>query len=99
LRSESRNLLDRTGRVIPRSQGNRDVLFLSGLGWYLQATKKLRYMAWANRLDHQAELLSVLRHVDHMELIAQAGTFVTKPASGKKKTIPAGDLVDVFGIA
>jgi len=32
-----------------------------------------------NRWDHQTELLFVLRRADHMELIAQAGTFVTKP--------------------
>jgi uncharacterized Zn finger protein len=51
-----------------------------------------------NRLDHQPELLFALRGVDHMELIAQAGSSVSKPAAGKKKTIAAGDLADVFGI-
>lgn len=51
-----------------------------------------------SRLDHQPELLFVLRQVDHMELIAQAGSSVAKPTASKKKTIAAGDLADVFGI-
>jgi uncharacterized Zn finger protein len=51
-----------------------------------------------NRLDHQPELLFKLRHVDHLELIAQAASPTTKPAAVKKKTIAANRLADVFGI-
>lgn len=51
-----------------------------------------------SRLDHQPELLFKLRRVDHMELIAQAGSSVIDPVAGKKKTIAARDLADVFGI-
>ncbi|HTW95906.1 MAG TPA: hypothetical protein VMD30_13980 [Tepidisphaeraceae bacterium] len=51
-----------------------------------------------NRLDHQPELLFKLRQVDHLELIAQAGSPVAKPNAAKKKTIAADQLADVFGI-
>jgi uncharacterized Zn finger protein len=51
-----------------------------------------------NRLDHQPELLFTLRRVDHMELIAQAGSPVVKPTANTKKIIGASDLADVFGI-
>jgi uncharacterized Zn finger protein len=51
-----------------------------------------------NRLDHQPELLFVLRQVDHLELIAQAGTPIAKSTVAKRKTIAANRLADVFGI-
>ena len=51
-----------------------------------------------NRLDHHPELLFTLRQVDHMELIAQAGRPVVKPAVSRKKTIADNELADVFGI-
>src|SRR6266567_3969458 len=47
-----------------------------------------------SRLDYQPELLFKLRGVDHMELIAQAGSSVIKPGAGQKKTIAANDLAD-----
>jgi uncharacterized Zn finger protein len=53
------------------------------------------------RLDEQPELLFVLRKVDHLELIAGAieAPTVGKPgAKGRKKTIAAEALGDVFGI-
>lgn len=53
-----------------------------------------------SRLDEQPELLFVLRKVDHLELIEQAGNVKPALAAGKsgKKTIASGDLADVFGI-
>jgi uncharacterized Zn finger protein len=52
-----------------------------------------------SRLDLEPELLFKLRGVDHLELIAQAGSPVAKPnGAGKKKTIAADRLADVFGI-
>ena len=53
-----------------------------------------------SRLDEQPELLFVLRKVDHLELIEQAGNVQPALAAGKsgKKTIASGDLADVFGI-
>jgi len=51
-----------------------------------------------NRLDQQPELLFKLRQVDHLELIAGAGSSVASPKTGGKKTIAADRLADVFGI-
>jgi uncharacterized Zn finger protein len=51
-----------------------------------------------NRLDFQPELLFTLRQVDQMELIAQADRPIITPAAGKRKSIAAADLTDVFGI-
>jgi len=51
-----------------------------------------------NRLDHQPELLFKLRQVDHLELIDQAASPVSKPKLAKKKIIAADQLADVFGI-
>jgi len=51
-----------------------------------------------NRLDFQPELLFTLRQVDQMELIAQADRPIITPAPGKRKSIAAADLTDVFGI-
>jgi uncharacterized Zn finger protein len=51
-----------------------------------------------SRLDHQPELLFKLRQVDHLELIAQAVSPISKPKLAKKKTIAADQLSDVFGI-
>jgi uncharacterized Zn finger protein len=53
------------------------------------------------RLDHQPELLFLLREIDHLELIAEAldtapAAHVKKPRA--KKTIAAVDIADVFGI-
>jgi uncharacterized Zn finger protein len=51
------------------------------------------------RLDHEPELLFKLRGVDHLDLIAQAGSPVAKSiAAGKTKTIAPDRLADVFGI-
>jgi uncharacterized Zn finger protein len=51
------------------------------------------------RLDERPELLFVLRQVDHLELISQAGDIkaLTK-GKGAQKTIAADSLSDVFGI-
>src|SRR3984893_6981916 len=50
------------------------------------------------RLDHQPELLFVLRNTDHADLIAQAADFeVTRKGSGRK-TIADDALGSVFGI-
>jgi uncharacterized Zn finger protein len=51
-----------------------------------------------NRLDHQPELLFKLRQVDHLELITQAASPITKPMLSKKKTIAVNQLAEVFGI-
>lgn len=51
-----------------------------------------------SRLDHQPQLLFALRQIDHMELISQVSMPIVKPKTGKKKTIQASDLADVFGI-
>lgn len=51
-----------------------------------------------NRLDFKPELLFTLRQVDQMELIAQADRPIITPAAGKRKSIAAADLTDVFGI-
>lgn len=53
------------------------------------------------RLDERPELLFVLRQVNHLDLIGQAGDInaLTKGKSGKKtKTIAVDQLPDVFGI-
>jgi uncharacterized Zn finger protein len=51
------------------------------------------------RLEREPELLFKLRGVDHLELIAQAGSPVAKStAAGKRKTIASDRLADVFGI-
>jgi uncharacterized Zn finger protein len=51
------------------------------------------------RLDREPELLFKLRGVDHLELIAQAGSPGAKSiASGKTKIIAPDRLADVFGI-
>jgi uncharacterized Zn finger protein len=50
------------------------------------------------RLDHQPELLFVLRQVDHLELIEEAvPQTVNKPATGKR-TLAESAVADVFGI-
>ena len=50
-----------------------------------------------SRLDREPELLFKLRAVDHLELIAQAGSPVTRSGAGKK-TIATDRLADIFGI-
>jgi uncharacterized Zn finger protein len=51
-----------------------------------------------NRLDHQPALLFTLRQVDHLELIAQAGSPAPKRKTGGRRTIATDQLADVFGI-
>ncbi len=52
-----------------------------------------------NRLDHQPELLFLLRQVDHLELITAADSAaLVKKSASKKKTIAREDLAQVFGI-
>ncbi len=55
------------------------------------------------RLDHQPEMLFLLRKVDHLELIeeavSRAGEKTTAKKSGTgKKTLAQSDVADVFGI-
>jgi uncharacterized Zn finger protein len=51
------------------------------------------------RLDHEPDLLFLLRKVDHLELIAGAVDSTRSPSKVRgKKIIAAGDLADVFGI-
>lgn len=50
------------------------------------------------RLDHQPELLFLLREVDHLELIEEAVAGAGKTTGTKKKTLAASDVADVFGI-
>lgn len=53
------------------------------------------------RLDHQPELLFTLRQVDHLELIAKVSDVARTSKSadrGKRTTIAAHSLADVFGI-
>jgi uncharacterized Zn finger protein len=52
------------------------------------------------RLDEQPDLLFKLRQVDHMELIAEAGSGLGAADTGTagEATIAAADLADVFGI-
>jgi uncharacterized Zn finger protein len=51
-----------------------------------------------SRLDREPELLFKLRDVDHLELIAQAGSPVARLKGTGKKTIASDRLADVFGI-
>src|SRR5206468_2720606 len=50
------------------------------------------------RLDHEPELLFVLRKVDHLELIEQAVPAAGKKTATGKKTLAAKDVAGVFGI-
>jgi uncharacterized Zn finger protein len=50
------------------------------------------------RLDHQPELLFVLRKVDHLELIEEAASRAGKNTTTKKKTLAATEVAGVFGI-
>ena len=52
------------------------------------------------RLDHQPELLFTLRKVDQHDLIAKAGSNLTKrrKAPARTKVLESDDLADVFGI-
>lgn len=53
------------------------------------------------RLDHQPDLLFLLRGVDHLELVDQAGSAASldKAATGSKaKTIKTEELGNIFGI-
>jgi uncharacterized Zn finger protein len=50
------------------------------------------------RLDHQPDLLFVLRKVDHLELIEEAVPTATKKSSTGKKTLVQSEVADVFGI-
>ena len=50
------------------------------------------------RLDHQPELLFLLRKVDHLELIEEAVPRAGKKTSTGKKTLEASELAGVFGI-
>jgi uncharacterized Zn finger protein len=51
-----------------------------------------------SRLDCEPELLFKLRDVDHLEVIAQAGSPVAGRKGTGKKTIASDRLADVFGI-
>jgi uncharacterized Zn finger protein len=50
------------------------------------------------RLDHQPELLFLLRKVDQLELIDVAVSGAGKTTATTKKTLAASDVADVFGI-
>lgn len=52
------------------------------------------------RLDHAPEMLFVLRDVDHMDLVAQAGSGALGEISGgtEEQDLDASDLSDIFGI-
>jgi uncharacterized Zn finger protein len=50
------------------------------------------------RLDHQPDLLFLLRKVDHLELIAEAASSAGKKTETKKKTLAADEIAGVFGI-
>ena len=52
------------------------------------------------RLDHQPELLFTLRKVDQRDLIAQAGSDLSKPRKGRAgaKVLESDDLSGMFGI-
>ena len=53
------------------------------------------------RLDHAPEMLFVLRDVDHMDLVADAGSsgaLATITGTSKGQVLDAGDLSDIFGI-
>ena len=50
------------------------------------------------RLDHQPDLLFLLRKVDHLELIEEAVAGAGKKTATKKKTLAESDVADVFGI-
>jgi uncharacterized Zn finger protein len=50
------------------------------------------------RLDHQPELLFLLRKVDHLELIAEAVPHAGKKSTTKTKTLIESELAGVFGI-
>jgi uncharacterized Zn finger protein len=54
------------------------------------------------RLDHQPDLLFVLRKVDHLDLIEEAVSRVGEKDAGKKaagkKTLAQSEVADVFGI-
>ncbi len=51
------------------------------------------------RLDHQPELLFLLRNVDHEELISAELDIQTAAAGkGKRRRLPEADLSDMFGV-
>ncbi len=50
------------------------------------------------RLDHQPELLFLLRKVDHLELIEEAVSSAGKKTATRKKTLSESDVAGVFGI-
>jgi len=50
------------------------------------------------RLDHQPDLLFVLRKVDHLELIEEAVSSAGQKTATKKKVLAEADVAGVFGI-
>jgi uncharacterized Zn finger protein len=50
------------------------------------------------RLDHQPELLFLLRKVDHLELVEEAVSRAGKKTATRKKTLAESDVAGVFGI-
>jgi uncharacterized Zn finger protein len=54
--------------------------------------------AVGNRLDREPELFFKLRKVDHLELIAQAGSPQPRPNTAGRKKIASDQLANVFGI-
>src|SRR5262249_52187046 len=50
------------------------------------------------RLDHQPELLFLLRKVDHLELVEEAVSRAGEKTATKQKTLAESDVADVFGI-
>jgi uncharacterized Zn finger protein len=50
------------------------------------------------RLDHQPELLFLLRNVDHLELIEEAVSRAGAKTATRKKTLAQDELAGVFGI-
>lgn len=50
------------------------------------------------RLDHEPELLFVLRQVDSLDLVAEAGASSLAQAPGDGETIAEDELADLFGI-
>jgi len=95
-----RSLRTRTGTV--RFSSPKDIIFTCSCPDWASMCKHVAAVLYGigARLDHQPELLFTLRKVDQQDLIAKAGSDISKtrqgPAGGK--VLESDDLSGMFGI-